>query len=184
MSTLAEKILSVPPTQSQTEARGKVTPLTDITMFADDLKIQSHEEQTIQKALDVCTSWGGKYHMRWNTAKSMAMGPKADVHNKLTLQGQHLKTVQLAAYLGVATTASGTTEKECMRRIQNAMKRANMLRAVNVHDHNYTAATMWEIYRSVMVPTATHVVHLSRYSAELQSCWNRIIETILRIILR
>lgn len=146
-----------------------------MTLFADDVKIQAKDDKVLQRLLDAASGWACKYGMTWNSSKCTIIRT-GDVEQapQLKISGREIKNSTKAEYLGITATAKGTAPDATIRRIGNAVKMAMGLRNAGIHFGKATTTTLIRIWETLIVPRAAYGVHLVPLTNELKEKWDQL----------
>lgn len=108
MDTLAESIM---PDQ---ENKPQYNRHTDITMLADDIKLQTTTKAQLQNVLKQCDEWATKNEMIWSVRKCAVMSQEDETMD-LYLMGKIIAQKSQATYLGITTTAWETSAEDVLK---------------------------------------------------------------------
>lgn len=152
----------------------------DLTMFADDVKVQAETEVVLQPLLNTLATWAKEHGMTWNVNKCHIVGtgnptPRAP----LKLAGSEVGTANKAEYLGVSIDARGTLADTNIRRIESAIKMSYALGRAGIQCGKVITATMLEIWETLILPKATYAVHLVPKTEQMVKKWDELEKTML-----
>ena len=152
MDTLPEKMDSEPGLNSEN---------CQISLFADDVKIQARDKMVLTKSIKVCSEWAEVYGMLWSTRKCHILEPSQMAEpGKYNLSGKELSCCNQAIYLGVTLGKDNILPVKNLSRVENAAKRINMLKACGLSRQNLSSAKLINICKSFIYPVAQYGVHL------------------------
>lgn len=155
----------------------------DITMFADDVKLQADDSPTLQQALNATGTWATKYNMTWNIDKCTVMIPRDWGNTLFCLMGKQITQATTAVYLGMTAKADGISPAACISRIQKARSRIKLLRSCGIHAGKIASDMMLAICKSCILSTATYGLHLIKPDYDLEAGWKKMEKEIFRTCL-
>lgn len=152
----------------------------DVTLFADDVKLQVVKEAALQKLLTASTAWAQDYEMEWSVGKcSILRRGTTGQHATMELDGQAITNEAEAEYLGVTATAQGTTQKASLTRAKKATGLLHMLRNKGVHSGSVTTRRLLTIWKTRVLPIAAYGIHLVPIDQELRRAWETMERTMM-----
>lgn len=118
----------------------------NLTLFAEDVKIQAGNEHNLQELLTAAGDWAVHYGMNWNIKKCTTVRDTGQQWTpSLKLQGQGIRNDTKAEYLGVTESSKGTNTDANIRRIQRANITGLKLKHLGLHSGTLTMATVLQI---------------------------------------
>lgn len=143
-----------------------------MTLFADDVKLQAKDERLMQRLLTAATKWAHRYEMTWSAGKCTIVRKNEQTEaDTLEIGGQSIKNSTRAEYLGITATASGTAEDSTVERIKKAKKIAASLKQAGIHYGKATTDTLLRIWDMFVIPKATYGIHLVPLTEEIVKEW-------------
>lgn len=178
MDTLASK-LDASMTQWMENAARK--ELWEVTMFADDVKLQASSKQALQALLDGATKWAAQTGMAWNVAKCKVLAPPWDENHHFTLTKQTVPNCKEVTYLGISVNVLGLGTSASIEKVKAARMRVRLLRSSGIHAGKVPGRTMLDICNAFIFSTATYNLHLVQHSHTLQMEWNRLEKDVIKV---
>ena len=152
MDTLPEKIDAAPDLNIQN---------CQISLFADDVKIQAKNQEALKASIKICSEWADDFGMQWSTKKCHILEPThINDPGKYILSGKELMPCKQATYLGVTLGSENILPTKNLARVENAVKRLNMLRACGLNRQTLSSAKLINICKAFVFPVAQYAVHL------------------------
>ena len=161
MDTLGEEIDK---TKASLSREGRSDMDVDLSMFADDVKIQAKTAAGLQGALEVCTKWAIETRSTWNVKKCHVLEPDLPGHagprGTYYLAGQKVSVSESAEYLGVTLRGDSIVTDKNIERAKAACQRIGMLKAIGINRKQVTSAQLVDICRTFVYPVADYATHL------------------------
>ena len=133
----------------------------EISLFADDVKVQSASAKGLQMALDVSTAWAEDMKATWSVSKCHILEPETvSEPGKYVLAGKEVDVAESAEYLGVTLKHGRIDATRNILRVRAAMNRLNMLKAIGVNRKRVPSAQLVAICRTFVYPMADYATHL------------------------
>ena len=132
-----------------------------VSMFADDVKLQARNRESLQQALDVSSEWASENKMVWNVKKCHVLEPhKVTETSQYFLSGEAMSVSDSAEYLGVTLHHGRVTCEKNMQRVKVACQRIGMLKAAGIHRKHVPSAKLVNICRTFVYPVADYAIRL------------------------
>lgn len=145
------------------------TPQWEPKIFADDVKFQALNEETLQRLLNIATDWEKTYGKVWITDKGHILSVEPERQNTpLTLAAENLETKTTASYLGITESARRTEPEANIYRITSTLKLAHRMRELRLHWGQPTTSEPLGIWEAHVTPKCTYALHLTRSTEELE----------------
>lgn len=90
-----------------------------VVLYADDVKLQTKQGNSLQNLLDSSTNWANEFEMVWATHKCNIIAP-TQVVKKWQLAGGDPQQVEEITYLGVSICSNQITTARSMKQIETA----------------------------------------------------------------
>ena len=133
----------------------------EITLFSDDVKVQSNSATGLQNALDASTEWAQDTRATWNVSKCHILEPETvSKPRQYVLAGQQVGVVESAEYLGVTLKHGKIDVIRNVSRVEAALRRLNMLKAIGINRKRVPSAQLVAICRTFVYPVADNATHL------------------------
>lgn len=155
----------------------------DITMFADDVKIQAVDYSTLQLLLKHVERWAQDNGMTWGVSKCAVLTETRPRPEPLLLAGSALEYRDEAEYLGVSATATGVSETKSINRLRGAKSKLNLLRNMGVHSGRIPSAQMLRICEALVLTGALYGLHLVPLSTEVMMAWKDLEDSFMKTCL-
>lgn len=147
-----------------------------ITMFADDVKLQANNRETMQQLLDIASQWAVNREMIWAPQKCFVITarPTAYEAEQLTLAGSKIQEVTEETYLGVSINTRGTTDRKTLERVRKASNLARCIRHEGVNVRAMSTKALRNVVDMLVMSTATYGLHLCPKSKEVEKEWDKL----------
>lgn len=156
----------------------------DLTLFADDVKLQVQDEELLARLLRASSDWADKHGMQWSVNKcAILREPKAEKGSPFELSGQQVENRIEADYLGVTATATGTSHVKCIKRIKKATAFLHQPRGNGIHHGTMTTNSMLAIWRTHILPAATYGLHLVPHHNEQTKAWSTMEKSMMVMVM-
>ena len=152
MDTLPEKIDAAPDLNGEN---------CQVSLFADDVKIQAKSRTALQAAIRICSERAIDFSMKRSTRKCHIIEPShTTVPGKYQLSEENMLCCNQETYLGVTLGKENISPVKNLTRVENALKRINMLRACGLNRQTLSSAKLVNICKAFVFPVAQYAVHL------------------------
>ena len=132
-----------------------------VSMFADDVKLQAQDPDSLQKALDVSSEWATEHKMSWNVKKCHILQPEsAEQPGEYLLSGQKMRVSTSAEYLGVTLTRGALATDRNIQRVKSACQRIGMLKAAGINRKLVSSSMLVNVCRTFVYSVADYAIHL------------------------
>lgn len=126
-------------------------------LFADDVQIKANDLTTAQRALDICSTYGDEFHLRWNLKKCAVL---SHTPVQLTINNQLIQNASEYKYLGITHRHNGLDL--CQSFLSQVSKQSKLITALL--DNNWHPKTKLTIYRTFIRP-------ITEYASALVYNW-------------
>lgn len=171
MDTLAERIKTK--MKGRRRIDGRCT--WDATLFADDVKMQAADRDTMQELLNIATEWASDSGMTWAPHKCdiVTTQERESEERRLTLAGAEVKEGKEARYLGVTISARGVTENGTVERVKASTKLATLLTTQGVNTHRMSSCSLAKVAKTVVVSKALYGIHVTPMTKRVREEWEK-----------
>lgn len=170
MNTLPERLAAATAIRPQSTEPGGQT--WEITMFADDVKMQATNAKMMQHLLHTATSWAARHGMVWSTIKCKTLRTTAEMRDpKLELAGVKMDNSEQTEYLAVTATTLGTGDEATHNRISKTMRMAQALRREGIHYGSLDSNLLLRVWETHVLPKATYGLHLCSKTDRVVERW-------------
>jgi len=143
-----------------------------LIMFADDVQLRAKTRHGMQKLLDAAGIWADTHGMTWSIKKcSIIRAPRDSTGMPLKLQGQKIKEVTYAEYLGITMGVDGITHHHLYERIVKAKKRLGQLHNIGLNNHGFDINTNRRLYKTLVRSMTEYQMHLTPISPQVNSIY-------------
>ena len=133
----------------------------EISLFADDVKVQAASSKGLQMALDVSTAWAEDTKATWSVSKCHILEPETvSEPGKYELAGKQIEVVEAAEYLGVSLKHGRIDTTRNVSRVRAAIRRLGLLKSIGVNRKRVPSAQLVAICRTFVYPVADYATHL------------------------
>lgn len=126
-------------------------------LFADDVQIKTNDLTTAQCALDICSTYGDAFHLRWNLKKCAILSNESV---QLKVNNQLIPNASEYKYLGIIHKKNGLDFRQSF--LSQVSKQSKLLTALL--DNNWHPKTKLTIYRTFIRP-------ITEYASALTYNW-------------
>lgn len=166
-------------TEREEESRGPMERW-DVTLIADDVKLQAHNEAILQKLLNYSSAWAARYGMEWSANKCVVFREAAtDNEHTMELSGRQVAMKTELEYLGIMASATGTTHTKEAERVKKATSALLLLRNNRVHSGTVNTHTLLGIWKTYILPRVSYGLHLVPMHNELKDASDAMKETMM-----
>lgn len=152
----------------------------NVTLFADDVKLQAQNPALLQQLLVAATEWAEAYGMTWSIRKC-AILKRSDntTEQKQEMNGEELELRSEAKYLGISATANGTGSGTNIKRLRAASRLLQMMKRKGLHSGTTPTNTILKIWQTYVLPKCTYGVHLVPLDEDMKKEWNMTEQTLM-----
>lgn len=151
-----------------------------LTMFADVMKINAIEPQTLQKLLALSERWSTSNDMSWSTSKCTILTPSVtDTNAQYTLSGKTILTAKQTRYLGYEITSNRVLAQGSAERLKMGKQRLSTLKQAVTSMRNMESPTLVNICNTFVMSTAPYGIHMTPQDRELGKTWIKLEKDII-----
>lgn len=147
----------------------------NVTLFADDVKLQGKDGNTIQKLIAESELWAKQFGREWNVNICNVLWPGNIARvPQIIMNIRKIDNDSEAEYPGISASAGGTTSKANAKRLKGAVAMLHILKRHGIHSGTATSYLLLRIWNTCILPKATYGLHLVPRSNELKSDWSQL----------
>ena len=148
-------------------------------MFADDLALVAPSRTDLQKMINICTEYCGKFCLEFNSKKSkvMTFGKCLSSSAPLTINGENVEFVHELKYLGTMISSGNHLYFNPRTDVANFFRASNSILSVLTDAHEHT---LLQLVYTNCVPILTYASAVKLLSSEDMLYCNKAMNDVLR----